>query len=133
MSSSESDKTSRLSPSGDRFAPRRGLGGAHRQTVISHFLRRDDRLPAPEARLFTVADEVQVRCLCHWQPERRQALTVIIVHGLEGSCESQYVVGTANKAFAAGMNVVRMNVRGCGGTEALGATLYHSGMSADIG
>jgi uncharacterized protein len=30
------------------------------------------------------------------------------------------------------MNVVRMNMRNCGGTERLSATLYHSGLSADV-
>lgn len=135
MFSSESSKTSRLSPTGSvaSFVPRRGLRGAHRQTVITHFLPRQNALPAPEARCFQVEEEVQVRCLCHWQAQRESALTLIIVHGLEGSCESQYVIGTANKAWTAGMNVVRMNVRNCGGTEALGPTLYHSGMSSDIG
>ena len=32
-----------------------------------------------------------------------------------------------------GMNVVRMNMRNCGGTEKLTPTLYHSGLSADVG
>jgi predicted alpha/beta-fold hydrolase len=31
------------------------------------------------------------------------------------------------------MNVVRMNMRNCGGTEALTPTLYHSGLSDDVG
>ncbi len=31
------------------------------------------------------------------------------------------------------MNVVRMNMRNCGGTEHLGPTLYNSSMSADVG
>ncbi len=31
------------------------------------------------------------------------------------------------------MNVVRMNVRNCGGTEGLTPTLYHSGLSCDVG
>ena len=31
------------------------------------------------------------------------------------------------------MNVVRMNIRNCGGTERLGPTLYHSGLSTDVG
>jgi predicted alpha/beta-fold hydrolase len=31
------------------------------------------------------------------------------------------------------MNVVRMNMRNCGGTERLGPTLYNSSMSADVG
>jgi hypothetical protein len=109
------------------------MRGAHRQTVLSHFLPRHNLLPAPEARLFQVDEGVQVRCDCHWQKDRAAALTIVIVHGLEGSSDSQYVVGTANKAFAAGMNAVRMNVRNCGGTERLSPTLYHSGLSADVG
>lgn len=60
-------------------------------------------------------------------------MTVIIVHGLEGSVESQYVIGTGSKAWAAGMNVIRMNMRNCGDTETLTPTLYHSGLSADVG
>ena len=60
-------------------------------------------------------------------------MTLIVVHGLEGSSESGYVIGTGSKAWRAGMNVVRMNVRSCGGTERLGPTLYNSGMSADVG
>jgi predicted alpha/beta-fold hydrolase len=55
------------------------------------------------------------------------------VHGLEGSSLSQYVIGTASKAWAAGMSVVRMNMRTCGGTEQLTQTLYHSGLSSDVG
>ncbi len=60
-------------------------------------------------------------------------MTLIIVHGLEGSSDSQYVIGTGSKAWRAGMNVVRMNMRNCGGTETLGPTLYNSGMSDDVG
>ena len=101
-------------------------------TLAGNFLRRKDLLDAPEERLFSVEPDVQVLCHCHWQPARAEAPTLIVVHGLEGSSGSQYVVGTANKAFAAGMNVVRMNMRNCGGTERLTPTLYHSGLSADI-
>lgn len=115
------------------FVPRRGLRSADAQTIVSWLLPRDNRLPVPEDRLFAVEPEIQVLCRCHWQPERRDALTVIAVHGLEGSTESQYIVGTANKAWAAGMNVVRMNMRNCGGTHKLAPTLYHSGLSGDVG
>jgi uncharacterized protein len=117
----------------DKFVPRRGLRSADAQTIVSFLLPRENRLPAAEDRLFSVEPEVQVLCRCHWQPDVRKALTVIAVHGLEGSTESQYIVGTANKAWDAGMNVVRMNMRNCGGTHRLGPTLYHSGMSADVG
>jgi uncharacterized protein len=114
------------------FVPRGGLRGPHRQTVASYFLPRPDSLPSPERRLFEVEDGSKVLCLCHWQPDRVRALSVVVVHGLEGSSESQYVIGTADKLCLSGANVVRMNVRNCGNTESLCRTLYHSGLSSDI-
>jgi predicted alpha/beta-fold hydrolase len=112
--------------------PRRGLRGGHLQTLASFFLPRRIALPASERRLIEVEPGVEVLCHCHWQEDRENALTVIIVHGLEGSSESQYMLGIAAKGMAVGMNVVRMNQRNCGGTDALSPTLYHSGRSQDI-
>ena len=114
------------------FVPRRFLRGGHAQTLASHFLPRKTLLPAPETRLFQVEDGVQVVCLCHWQPDRKAAFTALLIHGLEGSSSSQYIVGTSDKAFAAGMNVVRMNIRGCG-VDIPCESLYHSGLCSDIG
>jgi len=102
------------------------------QTLASFFLQRRIPLPPPEERLIEVEPGVSVLCHCHWQPERRQALTLIVVHGLEGSSDSQYMLGLAAKGMAVGMNVIRMNQRNCGGTERLSATLYHSGRSQDV-
>jgi predicted alpha/beta-fold hydrolase len=86
----------------------------------------------PEPRLIEVEPAMRVLCHCHWQKDRRSALTLIAVHGLEGSSDSQYMQGLAAKGLAAGMNVVRMNQRNCGGTDDLSPTLYHSGRSQDI-
>jgi len=76
----------------------------------------------------------QVLCHCHFQPEevRGARPTAIIVHGLEGSSDSQYVIGNGNKLWNAGANIIRMNMRNCGGTEKLTPTLYHSGLSGDV-
>lgn len=115
------------------FIPRWWLRGGHRQTIAAALLPRPNLLPAPEKRLFEVEPGVRVLTWCNWRDDRQSALTVVIIHGLEGSSESQYVIGTANKAWSAGMNVVRMNVRNCGGSEALSPTLYHSGLSHDVG
>lgn len=114
------------------FVPRRGLGGGHAQTLAGFLIRRRLCVPAPEERMIEVAPGIQVLCHCHWQSERTQALTVIVVHGLEGSSESQYMFGITEKALAAGMNVIRYNQRNCGGTEAQAPVLYHSGLSNDI-
>src|SRR5205807_1385928 len=120
-------------PLSEPFVPRRFLRNRHAQTLAGNFLPRKNRLPEGEERVFQVEEDVQVLCHCHWQPDRTKRLTVIILHGLEGSSLSQYVIGTGSKAWAAGMNVVRMNMRNCGGTETLAPTLYHSGLSSDIG
>ncbi len=73
-----------------------------------------------------------VLCHCHWQANAGERPTVLLVHGLEGSTRSQYMLGNSARAWAAGCNVVRMNMRNCGGTEDLSPTLYHSGLSGDV-
>lgn len=115
------------------FIPRRLLRNAHAQTLAGNFLPRANLLPQPEEQLFDIEEGVQVLCHCHWQPEPERRGTVVIVHGLEGSSLSQYVIGTGSKAWAEGMNVIRMNMRNCGDTERLTPTLYHSGLSGDVG
>jgi hypothetical protein len=120
-------------PASNVFVPRRFLSNRHLMTLAGNFLPRESRLPPAEERLFQVEDGVQVLCHCHWQAERERCGTVLLVHGLEGSSLSQYVIGTGSKAWDVGMNVVRMNMRNCGGTERLTSTLYNSGMSGDVG
>jgi predicted alpha/beta-fold hydrolase len=114
------------------FVPRRWLRGGHAQTIAGNFMNRTNSLPDPEERLFEIEEDVQILCHCHWQKEREKQLTLMLVHGLEGSSKSGYVIGTSNRAWEKGWNVVRMNIRGCGGTEALSSTLYHSGLSQDV-
>ena len=85
-----------------------------------------------EKRLFVVEDGVQVLAHCHWQKNKHDCPTMIILHGLEGCSESHYVLGLARKAFAVGMNAIRLNLRNCGGSMHLTPTLYHAGLSQDI-
>ena len=115
-----------------RFEPRRFLRGGHLQTLAGFFFVRKIRLAAPERRYVDVAPGIQVLCHCHWQSARREVLTLIIVHGLEGSSDSGYMLGVTQKALAAGMNVVRVNQRNCGGTDHLAPTLYNSSLSGDV-
>lgn len=102
-------------------------------TIAAAFARRRFRLGAPEDRLFQVASDSKILGRCHWQPGKRRDVPVIaIVHGLEGSSESSYMLGIAEKAGAAGFHAIRLNQRNCGGTEALTPTLYNSGLSGDF-
>ena len=119
------------------FEPRRGLTNAHLQTIVGNFY------PRPPFKCASISETVEVdpangsRVLCHcdWQPEpvRAVRLTVLLVHGLEGSSDSRYIRGIAVRAWDAGCNVIRMNMRNCGDTDNLTPTLYHSGLSADVG
>jgi len=123
------------------FVPRRGLRNGHLQTLAGNYLPRRLTVPEPEPLLVEVEGPgavygpSRVLCHCHWQPleVRRERLTVVLVHGLEGSSASQYIVGNTARMLAAGLNVVRMNMRCCGGTDALSPTIYHSGRSGDVG
>jgi uncharacterized protein len=123
------EKPSAFAPS--VFQPHSWLRGGHVQTLAAFFLPRRIDLPSAERRLIEVEPGVPVLCHCHWQKDRR-ALTLIVVHGLEGSSESQYMLGIARNGLAAGMNVVRMNQRNCGGMDHCAATLYNSSRSADV-
>ena len=88
-------------------------------------------LPAGQVRYFDVAPGTRVVAHCHWQPRPWEHLTLIALHGLESSSDAHYVRGLADKAFAAGFNIVRLNQRNCGGTEHLSDSLYHSGLTHD--
>jgi len=119
------------------FRPRPQLTNGHLQTIVGNFL------PRPALRIPTSLEEVEVDsadssrvlCHCHWQPEAVCAgrMTLILLHGLEGSSSSRYIQGITARAWSAGCNVVRMNMRNCGGSERLTPTLYHSGLSGDVG
>jgi predicted alpha/beta-fold hydrolase len=119
------------------FEPQRGLSNGHLQTIVGNYLPRPPFRVDGLAEAIEVdpADGSRVLCHCHWQaePVLAQRLTLVLVHGLEGSANSRYIQGITARAFDAGFNVIRMNMRNCGGTDALTPTLYHSGLSDDVG
>ena len=101
-------------------------------TIVAAFVPRRFSLPEAEARLFQVDSFSRLLGQCHWQAgKQRDTPVIVIVHGLEGSADSYYVQGIAEKAFHRGFHVVRLNQRNCGGTEKLTPTLYNSAMSGD--
>jgi predicted alpha/beta-fold hydrolase len=115
------------------FVPLPRWTGGHWMTLYAwgkprHF----PGLPPAEPRYFNVAPGTQVLAHCHWQPKRWERPTLVALHGLESSSDAHYVRGLADKAFAAGLNAVRLNQRNCGGTEHLSDSLYHSGLTHDV-
>lgn len=114
------------------FEPHPLLRNPHAQTMAStYWPRRFPRLPASAPREFETEPGTRILGECHWQAAPRECPTLVLVHGLEGSSQSGYMQGLAERAFLRGWNAVRLNQRNCGGTEHLTPTLYHSGLSGD--
>lgn len=116
------------------FVAPRPLRNPHAMTILGSKRPRQFALRAQpvEWREFRTEPHTTVVAYCHWQARRLEAPTLLVIHGLEGSAEANYVLGVADKAFAAGFNVLRFNVRNCGGTLHLTPTLYHSGLTTDL-
>ncbi|HVG28627.1 MAG TPA: alpha/beta fold hydrolase [Pyrinomonadaceae bacterium] len=118
------------------FRPHRLFKSGHAQTLAAYAFPRRGRLlraaAGDEPRLFETDSQVRVLVRCRWQAHRESSPTLLLVHGLEGSSESTYVLGTADKAHRAGFNALRMNIRSCGDTQHLSPTLYHSGLTEDL-
>ena len=106
--------------------------GGHQQTLYAWARPRQfPRLPVPVERYFDVAADARVLAHGHFRGGTG-APTLVLLHGLEGSSMAHYMRGVADKAWAAGWDVVRLNQRNCGGTERLSRGLYHSGLTHDV-
>jgi len=114
------------------YVPKRGLRNGHLMTVYCWGKARTfPQLRPPAERYFDVEPGARVLAHCHWQPDAAARPALLALHGLEGSSSAHYMRGLAAKAFARGFNVILLNQRNCGGTEALSEGLYHSGLTTD--
>ena len=114
------------------FIPRPSLRNGHWMTLYGWGNPRYfPALPPPARRYFDVAPGARVVAECHWQARPWEHPALVALHGLNGSSDAHYMRGLAAKAFARGMNVLRLNQRNCGGTEHLAEGLFHSGLTAD--
>ncbi len=57
---------------------------------------------------------------------------VLLIHGLEGSSNSSYMIAMANELNKNGYDAVSMNLRGCSGEPNRLLATYHSGKTEDI-
>lgn len=99
----------------------------HLSTIIPALFRKHQinytrkRINTPDGDFFNVD------CLL-----RNNKKAVLLIHGLEGSSQSQYIKGFAHFFFNSGYDVHAMNFRGCGGELNHKPNSYHSGFTADI-
>jgi len=102
--------------------------GAHLQTVWPHLFRHQPKITLRRERLeLPDGDFVDL----DWTPDNRGPI-IVILHGLEGSARSPYVVGLLHAARQQGWRGVVMHFRGCSGEPNRLARSYHSGDTADL-
>src|SRR5207237_1188187 len=57
---------------------------------------------------------------------------VVLIHGWEGSHQSNYLYSMACRLFAAGFSIFRLNLRDHGGTHHLNEALFHSARMGEV-
>ncbi len=98
------------------------------QTIAPALLRNPRPLKRERVRLETSdGDFVDID-----QRIAQKNAVAIISHGLEGSSQSQYVIGIARALESAGFDTIAWNMRGCSGENNRLLTSYHSGFTADL-
>lgn len=112
------------------FIPRRGWAGPHLQTVRGRVRPPRVRLPEPRRLLVETPDGSgdRLSVLVH----ESDGPLVLLVHGLGGTVDSDYVVATAHGLLAAGFGVARVDLRGAGASAEHSVGMYHGGRTEDL-
>ncbi len=121
------------------FAPPRWLRNPHLQSILTSVLPRRAWVARRAAALLAASRDILIDCgegvrlLGHYSahPHGRGEL-VVLLHGWEGSAESQYVRSVAALLHGAGYDVMRLNLRDHGPTHHLNAELFHSCRIAEV-
>lgn len=106
---------------------------AHVATIAGNFWKRsidETRFPTRDV-LYETSPGTRVLVQENRPPGAVKG-EVFLQHGLEGSSGSGYMVSLAQALCEAGYASHRVNMRGCGGSEQLTDTLYHSGLTGDL-
>lgn len=110
------------------FRPHGLLRTAFMQTVIG---TAPVWIPRPVSTLVRVPIEGGFLHL-HTTLRPHRAPGVVLVHGIGGSSDSNYVLRAASLLLDAGFHVARLDLRGAGSSLADAPSLYHAGLSDDL-
>lgn len=104
------------------------------QTVRNSLRPNPQPLPPDRTLTVSVGEAGAVRVSLNWPPANsgRQALGVLLIHGITGCEDSAYILATARALVADGLVVARVNVRGSGPGLAVGTGPYHAGLTQDL-
>lgn len=117
---------------GARFRPAWWLPGPHAQTIGGRYLRGRIRIDLVRERLATPdRDFVDLDFAPHVRAGDEAPL-VLILHGLEGSTRSGYMLAQYRALAEAGVRGIGLNFRSCSGEMNLQPRFYHAGDTADL-
>lgn len=122
------DQTTSPAP---EFRPAPWLAGAFLQTVVGTAPLWGSRPRAERVRVPVDGGAVHVNVT--WQAGGRRAPLVLLVHGIGGASDSLYMLRAVAPLLAAGYHVARLDLRGAGESLADAPSLYHAGLSSDVG
>jgi predicted alpha/beta-fold hydrolase len=112
------------------FRPSWWLLGPHAQTVFGVYFRRLPRIPPMRLERWSTPDDDLLRV--HLHEPNPTAPWVLLLHGLEGSVRSHYMMGMIAGAAQRDWNVAAVEFRSCGGEMNRARRLYHSGETTDL-
>lgn len=117
------------------FRPAWWLPGAHAQTIAGRYVRpphgvhyRRERMETPDGDFL----DLDFATVDGAPAAGDDAPLCIVVHGLEGSAQSSYVLETCRALAGYGIRAVAMNFRACSGEMNRTARFYHAGDTEDL-
>ena len=116
-----------------QFLPPRGLRSGHLQSLISssalrrRFVLRRSVALRKSGEVWTLdgGDGIRLQGLYSRQAGASKGL-VVLLHGWEGSVNSNYVLANGARLYAEGFDVFRLNFRDHGDTHHLNHEIFHS-------
>ncbi|PJZ68397.1 YheT family hydrolase [Leptospira perolatii] len=127
-----------------QFRPRKFLFGKHLQTIYSAFFPPVNKLRSKyycEDILLTLSDSSGDTLWLEHNPPLStyrngekpwNGSYIVMIHGMEGSSESHYLVSLASSALKKGYGTIRVNLRGCGRGKGLSKFTYYAGQTGDV-
>ena len=110
------------------YQPASVFSNGHLQSIYPFYFRKIKNVNYQRERINTLDDDFLD---LDWSKVGSDSL-VVISHGLEGSSQSQYVLGMTRTLNAAQFDVLAWNYRGCSGEPNQKLNSYHSGKFEDL-
>jgi uncharacterized protein len=115
------------------YTPAWWVPGAHLRTLWGKFGRRAPHVETRVERLATAdGDELELRRSVPSEPKSIPGMRLLVLHGLEGTIRSHYLLGILSQAHDRGWYADALIFRTCNGQTTRARRLYHSGETSDL-